>query len=367
MKVGSVPVLPVYTQANQAKAEGRSERARSEQRHAAGKSAQASALEMADDLSALKSTLRKRREGDGESDTVSSQAWVDRVLEENAEDHYASLKGAMAHGTGALEAFRLLLSQLFSDLSDTAAVLRALLLDEELTADWRVELERLLAGLLDGPDGRSVRAGLNAAVKAKIGARRLRFTAKQLRSAYRSFLDQELPPSSLYELWIEQYGFEQRLGVIDFIDHALAADMYALDPSCSRVEFGQMLQRSRNLASLRSADNTILQACWIEPVMGRLGIRQADLIITVLNLIRDGGGLPRLLKTAWAPGQYIWSVTEKVALSQALGRAVRMVPHDLWSEVAYQQQALDEIEAWSGREIRRESLLSPHHATAKIL
>ncbi|HEY9132741.1 MAG TPA: type III secretion system gatekeeper subunit SctW [Dyella sp.] len=331
------------------------------------KSTQASALEMADDLSALKSTLRKRREGEGESETVSSQAWVDRVLEENAEDHYANLKSAMIGGTAALQAFRLLLSQLFPDPSDVAAVLRALLLDEELTDEWRVELERLLADLLDGPDGRSARAGLNAAIKAKLGARRQSFSAKQLRSAYRSFLDQELPPSSLYELWIEQYGFEQRLGVIDFIDSALAADMYALDPSCSRIEFGQMLQRSRNLASLRSVDNTILQTCWIEPVMGRLGIHKADLIVTVLNLIRDGGGLPRLLKTAWAPGQYIWSVTEKIALSQALGRAVRLVPHDLWCEAVYQQQALDEIETWSGHEIRRESLLSPLCATARIL
>ena len=95
--------------------------------------------------------------------------------------------------------------------------------------------------------------------------RLLAATPAQLRQTYRDFLGDGEPLTS-YEEWIALYGFESRTRVVDFIEHAMGADMYALDPSCSRLEFGYLLQRVRQLTMLRSADYLLLGGLGLEPL-----------------------------------------------------------------------------------------------------
>jgi type III secretion system protein len=352
---------PMHVARQPVKSDSKSEDSRVSRRSNSheGKSSLASALEMADDLSILKTSLRRRRDGEGES--VSSEAWVDHVLEEHAEEKYIQLKSVLAQGRDTLAAFRSMLGQLFPDSSDMVSVLQALLADEETAAELRSELEALLASLKEGGSARATRAGVNVAIKAKLSSRRTGLDAKNLRSAYRRFLERELTITSLYELWIEQYGFEHRFNVVDFVENALAADMYALDPSCSRIEFGQLLQSSRSLATLRSSDNTILKHCWIESIMHRIAVEPAELMRSILDIVRNGGGLPALLLTSWSSGKFAWKTTEKSQLAQGLRRALKTIPHDLWLDVSFQHSALEEIDLWCARTMKMEFAGQPHH------
>lgn len=357
-RIAPAYIAPVHIARPPVKSNDKSEDSRTSRKsdHSA-KSALHTALEMSDDLAILKTSLRRRR--DGEGDSVSSEAWIDHVLEDQAEEKYIELKSVLSQSQGGMSLFRSMLSQLFPDPSDAAAVLRAFLLDEEIAGDVRTELERLLAELLGGQDARAARAGMNIAVKARLSAGRMRVSAKRLRAAYRDFLERELAITSLYELWIEQYGFDYRFNVVDFIESALAADMYALDPSCSRIEFGQLLQSSRSLATLRSSDNTILKHCWLESIMTRIAVEPADLIRSIFDIVRNGGGLPALLLNAWSSGKFAWNIEEKSQLAQGLRRAMKAIPHDLWLDPLLQQQALDEIDLWCTRTMRLESAAQP--------
>ena len=360
-KITPSVLLPMHVTRQSAKSSDKSEDTRVNRRsnHQAAKSSLASALEMADDLSILKTSLRRRRDGEGES--VSSEAWVDHVLEDQAEERYIQLKGVLAQGYDAMATFRSMLNQLFPDPSDMASVLQALLADEETAEELRSELEALLSSLKEGGDVRATRAGVNVAIKAKLSSRRTGLNAKSLRSAYRKFLERELAITSLYELWIEQYGFEHRFNIVDFVENALVADMYALDPSCSRIEFGQLLQSSRSLATLRSSDNTILKHCWIESIMRRIAVEPSDLMGSVLHIVRNGGGLPALLLTSWSSGKFVWSTAEKSQLAQGLRRALRAIPHDLWLDVSFQSNALEEIDLWCARTMQMEFARQPRH------
>lgn len=358
-KIAPSLLPPIHVARQPVKSGGKNDDSRISRRSSdhAGKSSMASALEMADDLSILKTSLRRRR--DGERDSVSSEAWVDHVLEDHAQEKFLQLKAVLAQGFGSFATFRSLLGQLLPDPSDMASALQALLADQELDTEWRIELEKLLGSLKEGEQGRVTRAGVNVAIKAKLHSRRTGINAKSLRMAYRRFLERDLVVTSLYELWIEQYGFEHRFNVIDFVENALTADMYALDPSCSRIEFGQSLQSSRSLATLRSADNIILKQIWIEPVMRRIAVEPVDLIGSILRIVRNGGGLPDLLLTSWSGGKFAWTATERSQLAQGLRRALKTIPHDLWVDESLQEAALREIDLWCDRAIRVELAKQP--------
>ena len=232
-----------------------------------------------------------------------------------------------------------------ADPSDAVAVLRALRSSGELEeiAKTLDELEQELLGGT-GAQRQSVRAGLNVALKARLHASLLAATPAQLRQTYREFLGVGVPLDS-YEEWIALYGFERRSRVVDFIEHAMAADMYALDPSCSRMEFGHLLQRVRQLTTLRSADHLLLTCCWDASMMARIGVTQPALLSALFVMIRRDGGLQRLFDTVFAQIAYALDAKDKVRFAQNMRRFLKAVPHGLWHAVEHHVQALEEVEA----------------------
>jgi len=93
--------------------------------------------------------------------------------------------------------------------------------------------------------------------------------------------------------------------------------------------------------------------------MQRIAIEPADLICSILDIVRNGGGLPALLLNAWSSGKFAWTVAEKSQLAQGLRRAMKAIPHELWDDSALQQQALDEIDLWCARTMQREAATQP--------
>lgn len=316
------------------------------------------ALDMQDDLSGLVSSMRRLRSRDDSSGDLRGHTWLEHVLDPEGPQKLTQLRNQLhQHGAANVAQLRTLLSQLFPDPSDAVAVLRILLADEELQ-ELHAELQTLHDHYLDGERGRSVRAGVNVALKARLQAPRLRAGAAQLRRSYQEFLAGEQPLDA-YELWIELYGFERRARVVDFIEQALAADMYALDPSCSRLEFGQLLQRVRQLTTLRSADHLLMACCWREQAMQRIGLSPAILVSALFGMVRRGGGLPALFDGVLSAARLAMDTTEKAVFAQGIRRFLKTLPHGLWVHLGLQEHATEEVdllldriaaeERWSSR------------------
>ncbi|MGE6334755.1 type III secretion system gatekeeper subunit SctW [Stenotrophomonas sp. NPDC077659] len=313
-------------------------------------------LDMQDDLSGLVSSMRRTRSADAGTDDIRGQAWLDHVLDEQAPQKLDQIRQQLrASGTPDLPALRAMLETVFPDSSDLLAIVRTLLAEAELE-ELRRTLAELHAQLTGDEAARTTRGGLNVALKARLQAPRLRATARQLRRSYQEFLAGG-EPIDTYELWIDLYGFERRSQVVDFIEQALAADMYALDPSCSRLEFGRLLQAVRQLTTLRSADHLLQQHCWNGALMTRLGVDQRQLLGALLRMVRQGGGLADLFQGLLAGVAYAMAVDEKAGLVQGMRRFLKALPHGLWADIGLQVQALEEVDALLDVALARERLL----------
>lgn len=303
----------------------------------------ATALDMHDDLSALVATLQRRRQesADGSRPML---AWLEHVLEDSAPEKRASFRQALLALKGADRAgVEALLAQWFPDPSDAVLVLRSLLAEDELQA-LRETLQELLEQLEHKHGQAAVRAGINVGLKARRHARVLQVNAKQLRASYRSFLAAE-DALDLYAMWVEEYGFDRREAVVDFIEQALAADMYALDPSCSRIEFGSLLHSARQLTTLRSVDAQLMRECWQGTALAKCGVTAQGLLSAVLALLAGQGGLAAMFTDGPLQAvRYGLSGPDKVQLAQRLRRFFKYLPHGMWSLDELQEQVMAEID-----------------------
>lgn len=302
-------------------------------------------LAMNDDLSGLVASMRRNRARGSDETNQAPQAWVDHVLDPKGPEKLAALRLQLdALPSLDVATLRSLLAALFPDASDAVAVLRTLRSGMELEEAAQV-LDDLEHELLGGTPAQrqAVRAGLNVALKARLHARPLAATPAQLRQSYRQFLGSGEPLDS-YEEWIALYGFERRGRVVDFIEHAMTADMQALDPSCSLIEFGQLLQRVRQLTTIRSADHLLLDCCWDASMMKRIGVDQPALLRALFAMVRDGGGLQRLFDTVFVQVAYALHAEDKVRFAQNMRRFLKAVPHALWQTVEQHVQALQELD-----------------------
>lgn len=304
------------------------------------------ALSMQDDLSAAVSSLRGRRSEERQT-TATDTAWVDHVLDEQVHDKVASLKQALLAGLRGAADLLAMLRGLFPDPSDALAVMR-LLLDEDSLQELRAQLQEALDSLLlqqqQNGTTQAARAGLNSALKAKLRARLSGLPAADLRELYRDFVGSSHSPVDQYALWIDICGFTQRVSVLDFIEQALAADIYSLDPSCSRLEFGNLLSTIRRLATLRSADAQLTRDCIPPALMQQMQADPEQLLRGMLDLLRQRGQWPEVFAGPLAGMRMALRVEQKAQLVQALRRTLRALPHSVWNDAADQLQAQDALE-----------------------
>jgi len=303
----------------------------------------AQSIQMADDLSALVTSMGNSRTRALGRESLRGAAWMHHMLDPQAPRKLDNLRQQLLRGEiPNLASLRTLLSQLFPDPSDQVAALRVLLADTELEVR-RKELAELLDEVLDGPDGTRARAGVNAALKARMHAPALQATPERLRRSYQEFLVEEEPVGS-YETWMALYGYERRLAVVDFIEQALAADMSSLDPSCSRLEFGRLLKRVRQLTTLRSADHMLLLHCWQPAAMTSMGLTPAVLTSGLLAMVRAGGGMKRLFAEVMPEVRVALEASARILLLQGLRRFMRALPHALWTDIGLHVKAMDEVD-----------------------
>lgn len=323
------------------------------------------ALDMQDDLSALVASLQRRREAGRQESSRGSVAWIDHVLDENVHQKVLDVRKAL-EGMRSPAQLLAMLKERFLDPSDMLAVLQAFIQDEaleEARALLRQALDDLIAEQQAAGHGTRLRAGVNVAVKAKLAARTGGLTASRLRESYRDFICSHDDCAGQYASWIADHGFDRRALVVDFMEQAVGADMYALDPSCSHLEFGRLLRLVRNTSALRSTDHVLVQHCARTHVLRTLQMTAEDMVWVLLSIVRGietwsgvfAGPLhhARLLLGAEAMGGFL----------QGLRRSLRALPADVWDSPEQQHAAQEELEAlvvtsvhrgagaaaWSGR------------------
>ncbi|TBR38724.1 MULTISPECIES: type III secretion system gatekeeper subunit SctW [Dyella] len=311
------------------------------------------ALDLGDDATALLTVLRQRRRdrASGEVESDAPSEWTDALLEDDSLQRFEELHACLRGGGSAQQVLALLRTR-FPDAGDALLVLGQWRRFRDLSREERECLEEVLATLRAALEGegaqslRDARAGANASAKAKLVAHRTGLDAKALRESYRDFLGMDLVPISQYELWMEQYGFEARHSVLDFIERALVADIYALDPSCSRLEFGNALRYIVRLGSLRSADLRLLSSGWRQDIMARLRVDKPTWLLAMFSVVRDAEKLRTLLHATCAKAVPPPTIEERCILVQSMRRALSQLSPAMWhgqDEYAATFAALDEL------------------------
>lgn len=357
------PVLPVQrTSATAPREEGR---ARVPSKSSGSMHQQ---LSMSDDLSALVATLARRRaDGRGSPDPDAS-AWADRVLEDDAPGRFAQLRVVVA-GLVSPEDIRAALLGSFPDPSDAVLVLR-MLADELGVEDGRRDLLLRLADALLEESPRNIRAGINAAAESRAFARRSRRRrprlARELRQTYRHFLASDVHATFHYEEWFTDYGFDDRHLVLDFLENAVGADMYSLDPSCSRLEFGNVLRRVRELCTLRSADGILLQQAWDPEIMPGLQVEKETLLRSLFKVVRNGGSMRPLFDGAFAHARLVLDNNSKGRLVRRVTGALRALPRELWENEEYLIEAIAGLDQLADRLHRTERENDPRQVAVSL-
>ncbi len=314
------------------------------------------ALSMADDLSALVTSLRQRRDGQRSGGTGESQAWIDHVLDDEVHSKVTNLR-ALLDGMRSPVQLLGLLRQFFPDPSDVLAVLRSLIADdelEELRELLQQSMEQLLAEQTAQGNAAALRGGLNVAVKARLAARGSQFSARALRQSYRDFIGNHQDCVGEYAAWIALYGFERRAQVVDFMEQALGADMYSLDPSASHLEFGRLLRQVRNLAVLRSTDHLLVQEATRDRLLARMSTTAEAVVGGLLDVVRGLQDWKELFAGPLAGARVALSAPERARLVQALRRALGGLPDAVWSDAFARNRAVDALEVVVVESMKRE-------------
>ncbi|WP_282296404.1 type III secretion system gatekeeper subunit SctW [Stenotrophomonas sp. PS02289] len=314
------------------------------------------AMAAADDASALLASLSTRRNQQNGPSAFATEAWIDHVLDEKVHQKlsgFRELLGGMRSPAQVMS----LLKQLFPDPSDVLAVLRALLSDDELEAMRELleaSLEQLLEEQAAQGQGAATRGGANVAVKARLAARGTQLSARALRQSYRDFLGNPRDCAGEYITWIEQYGFERRAVIVDFMEQAIAADMFSLDPSASLHEFGYLLGQVRKLAVLRSVDQLLVHDIERTGLLSRMATRADTVVVGLLDVVRGLQDWKGLFTGPLAAARVALATDQRVRLIQALRRAVKDLPDAIWAGPEARAAAIEQLEMMVVESMKRD-------------
>jgi type III secretion system YopN/LcrE/InvE/MxiC family regulator len=305
------------------------------------------ALNMQDDLGALVASLQRRRDGQGSGVSGASQSWIDHVLDDKVHDKLSDLRQLLDGMRSPVQLLGLL-KQMFPDPSDMLAVLRALLADDELKELQQLlqqSLEQLLQEQAAQGNAAALKGGLNAAIKARLAARSGQMSARQLRQSYRDLLGNPQDCVGEYAAWIGQFGFNNRAQVLDFMEQALGADMFSLDPSGSHVEFGRLLRQVRNLTVLRSVDELLVRETTRTGLLARMATTADAVVLGLLDVVRGLQDWSGLFTGPLANARVVLAMHERARLVQALRRALAGLPDAIWVDPTARDVAVEGLEA----------------------
>ena len=287
-------------------------------------------VQISDELSAALTQFRGRRLFELKSEAMTDT--FERVLEDDTVPKARQVLSLARLADKPVAWLLQMARSLFPDDSDLALVLRALLRRKNLETLTRQRLETLLQTVVAQASPKRLNAGINAALKARMFGKCLAVRAGLLRETYRDFLESDEGPLSCYQDWIALYGPSQRQGVLAFIEAALLTDISAQDPSCSRVEFGQLLARVTDLKRLRSADEQFIGAVLGDAVICRHNPDESDWLVFLFGVLTYPDDLDQLLLGVLGEQVLLSAHRERSILLQTLRRLSLRLPLPLFAD-----------------------------------
>jgi type III secretion protein W len=288
-------------------------------------------VENSDEMSAaLRSQFRRR--GDFGSKFEGLAENFERVLQEDLIPHVSKIQALAAQGDRSIEWLLQQARSMFPDDSDLVLVLRELLRRKELPQASRQRLEVLLQQVIDQAPAKRLKAGINCALKAKMFGKALALRASLMRDTYRSFLEAEGSAAESYEDWISIYGYQHRSSVLQFIEVSLLTDIDAMDPSCSRDEFGQLLGKLAILKRLRSADIAFVQRVLKDRVINHYNSSEPDWLVFLLGLLQYPDELESLIEGVFGNQIILIAPRESAELLQLTRLMCLSLPAELFPD-----------------------------------
>ncbi|MBG2915645.1 MULTISPECIES: type III secretion system gatekeeper subunit SctW [Proteus] len=209
-------------------------------------------IEISDDMSMV-ATLFSQRFGQRLEKKANRGKNTLYIAEEGADKKLDKVMMLFRKSGRSLQELLQYLRKMFPDESDLVMVLRELLRKKKLGAQLDAGIENEINNLLEGENGKQIRAGINIALQAKAFAKLLSLDASTLRNLYRSYINLDLEPIYFFQMWIEEYDLKQCTIILNFLTQSLICDMQSLMPSCSKSsEFGYLLERVNKLRTLYS-------------------------------------------------------------------------------------------------------------------
>lgn len=289
-------------------------------------------IDASDNMATLMGQFRSRRDFDKKADETGSQ--FAQVLDD---DGAAKAKALIRVVKSSELSTGELLQQarsLFPDVSDLVLVLRELLRQRQLDAIVRARLEAALrqAEKDEQASPRAMKAGINIALKARLFGAKLALSASLLRASYREFLESEDSEVAIYEEWIMAYGHGRRAIVLEFLENALVADMLAQDPSCSRIEFGNLLGKLNQLKLLRSTEALFIAGLLADAVVAAHNGDESDWLVFLLALLQSPHELDALLMGVVGASLLPASHNVRAAVVQSVRHACSVLPNALLTD-----------------------------------
>ncbi len=286
-------------------------------------------VQASDELSAAASQFSNRRQYEKKGDSLSEG--FERVLDEDTVPKAKSLLKVSAAADISIENLLRHARSLFPDDSDLVLVLRELLRQRQLSEKSKTLLKAMLQQVEEHADPRDLQAGINCGLKARLfGQKYLELKPALLRGSYRRFLQSERDGIEDYKDWIAGYGYQYRGVVLDFIESALLTDIDCQDPSCSRMEFGGLINKLGQLKRLRSADSLFIKKLLSSKAIAGLNKPEQDWLILLFSLLRQPAAIGGHLNALLGEDILLAYHHERSAFLQTIYSACKLLPHELF-------------------------------------
>lgn len=287
-------------------------------------------VQISDEMSAALTQFRGRRQFELKPDSLPDN--FERVLDDDPLPKVQQLLRLAPLADASVARLLTTARKLFADDSDLTWVLRELLRRKTLDEVSRQRLETLLQAVVAQAPPKRLKAGINAALKARLFGASLAVRAALLRETYRDFLESDDGLLDSYQHWIALYGPARRLQVLAFIEAALLTDIGAQDPSCSRLEFGRLLARLSELKRLRSAEAQFIGGLLGDSLVRRHNPEEADWLVFLLGLLNCPDELDPLLFGVLGDSLRLSPHPERSTLLNTVRRFSLQLPLSLFAE-----------------------------------
>ncbi|CAM3402619.1 MULTISPECIES: type III secretion system gatekeeper subunit SctW [Yersinia] len=285
-----------------------------------------------DEMSILLSQFRNRRDYEKKIGSASESSFEQILDEDVLPKVYALLKVTSSVDGSNIKNLLQQVRSLFPDDSDLVLVLRELLRRRNIDEVVRRRLKIMLQQVEKQANPRRLKAGINVAFKARLFGKALQLDPALMRESYRDFLESDAHEVEVYQDWISTYGAKHRAAVVDFMESSLLSDMDAQDPSCSHIEFGNLLGRLGQVKLIRSSDSAFIDNVLKNALIRAHNDSEQAWLLFMLCVLQHPEHIKDYLQEAIGERIKLSKHAERSSLLHIISQACKNLPRELFYE-----------------------------------